>query len=147
MNNQDSPRNANNGQVSPRNANKTLANATPEQARWVLARLTCTTDRAAARKVGIHPSTVSKWPNKPQLDRAVCDLLQTPVAAILEILQQHGMEAAQVLADELKHKNRLAAANSILDRILGRAAQPITGEGGGPLTVIIERGEQCGTPD
>ena len=136
-----------NNQDSPRDANKMPADATPEQVRWVLARLTCTTDQAAAKKAGVHPSTVSKWPNKPQLDRAVCDLLQAPIAAVLEILQQHGIEAGQVLADELKHKNRLAAANSILDRILGRAAQPITGEGGGPLTVIIERGEQCGTPD
>lgn len=104
------------GQETSRNANEILAQATPEQVRWVTARLTAKSDHEAAKAVGVHPSTVSKWPNKADLDAAVRALLTQTAAAAVLILSQAAPQAAQVLVANLKGKQAVPAANSILDR-------------------------------
>jgi len=121
----------------PTNANEILASATPDQIKWVVARLTSKTDREAAKSIGVHPSTVSKWPNKAKLYEAVSILLREPVETALKILQEAAIDAANVLVDELGHKNKLRAADSILDRIglRGVQKQEISGPGGGPLVI------------
>ena len=118
-------------QETPTEANEILANATPEQVKWVLKRLGSRSDAEAAKKTKVHPSTVSKWPNKAELDQAVNLLLRTPVLAALEILEDAAVDAADVLVDELTKKSKLAAANSILDRIGLKGTQRVehTGEG------------------
>jgi len=110
-------------QQMPTNANEILAQATPEQARWVAARLTARSDKEAAKRAGVHPSTVSKWPNKGDLDQAVRQLLSQQTVAAAFILSQAAARAARVLTDSLNDKRqRVQAANSILDR------QGVTGE-------------------
>lgn len=106
-----------------RNANEILADASPEQVKWVLARLVCRTDQEAATEIGFHPSTVSRWPNKSELDRAVSLLLREPVSAALTVLQEAAISAASVLVDALTDKDKLRAADSILDRVGLRGPQ------------------------
>jgi len=126
-------------QEMPRNANEILAQATPDQVRWVLARIHTKTDYEAAKRVEVHPSTVSKWSNKAELDKAVNFLLREPIKAAVEILENVSAEAAQVIADTLrvKHDNRLrlSAASDILDRVGVKSAQrhELTGAEGGPI--------------
>lgn len=101
-------------------ANKILRHATPEQRRWVMFRLTSNTDKEAAKLAKVHPTTVSRWDNKADLDYAVALLLQKPTDAALDVLKETAIEAAQVLRSLLKEKDRhlrLKAANSILDRV------------------------------
>jgi hypothetical protein len=101
-------------------ANVILRSATPEQRRWVTFRLTSNTDKEAAKLAKVHPTTVSRWENKADLDRAVALLLQDPIGAAVDVLGEAAIEAAQVLRDLLKEKDRhlrLRVANSILDRI------------------------------
>lgn len=105
-------------QQVPTTANDILGRATPDQVRWVVARLSSKTDHEAARIAGVHPSTVSKWENKGDLDRAVNLLLQEPITAARSILERAAVDAAQVLVDSLTMKGRqLVAANSVLDRV------------------------------
>jgi hypothetical protein len=109
--------------AASRNTNEILAGASPEQVKWVLARLVCRTDQEAAQEIGFHPSTVSKWPNKAELDRAVGLLLREPVSAALTVLQEAAIEAAHVLVDSLRRKDKIRAADSILDRVGLRGPQ------------------------
>jgi len=116
-------------------ANEILGKATPEQAKWVMKRLGFNTDRAAAKAVGIHPTTVSRWDNKAELDRAVHLLLAEPREAALSILKDAVIEAATVKVDGLQKMGKQAQATEILDRVLGRPMQrqEVTGADGGPM--------------
>lgn len=133
------PMNANKRQQTPTNTDRILAVATPRQIKWLLVRLISDSDREAAKKAGIHPSTVSKWPNKAELDKAVNLLLREPVSAALTVLQKAAIDAASVLVDELKHKNKLRAADSILDRIglRGPEKHEIAGKDGGAIALTF----------
>lgn len=111
-------------------AKELLKDATPEQIRWVVARLSAKTDAAAAKKAGVHPSSVSRWENKIVLDQAVLEMLMEPAAAAMEILQVAVVEAAQIKVDGLSSKSAIMkqnVASEILDRVTGKAIQPISG--------------------
>ena len=126
-------------QQKPQDATEILSQATPDQVRWVLARLHTKTDHEAAEEVGVHRSTVSKWDNKAELDIAVNILLREPIKAAVEILGNASAEAAQVIVDTLRVKRdnrlRLNAASDILDRVGVKGAQrhELTGAEGGPI--------------
>lgn len=99
-------------------ANKILSQANPSQVSWVMARLTSSTDKEAAKKAKVHPTTVSAWGNKSELDKAVNLLLRHPVVAAIRILEEGAIKAVSVLFEELNNKrNRLIAARDILDRL------------------------------
>lgn len=129
------------GQEAPRNANQILADATPEQVRWVVARLSAKSDQAAAKKAGVHPSTVSKWSNKADLDRAVSLLLADVAEATVLILKQAAPEAARALVTSLGDaKERVKAATAILDRAGFAPKQVVRGDtDDGSLVVHIIR--------
>ena len=98
-------------------ANEILSVATIEQRKWVLARLQLKSDAAAARAIGIHPTSIYRWPNKKDLDRAVELLLEDAVEAARAILRDAAPDAARTLERNLLGKHAVQAANSILDRV------------------------------
>jgi len=114
------------------------------QRRWVMARLFTKTDIAAARIVGVHPSTVCKWPNKAELDATVDKLLEDPLAQAVETLREGLPDAAKELIALAKHSERnkhirIRAIEGVLDRNLGKPTQrqevDVT-SGGEPIRVI-----------
>lgn len=112
--------------------------ATAEQRKWIIARLSATTDAAAARAVGVHPSTVCRWKNKAALDEAVDQLLQAPKEQALILITEAVPDAARIKIGALRSRRdqtRQAGATEILDRVLGKAKQSseISGPGGGPI--------------
>lgn len=128
-----------------------LADATPEQRKWVMARLLTTTDREAAEKVGLHRNTPGRWPNKDELDRAILLMLEEPMEQARRMLEAALVEATQVKIDGLKSRKeelRQEVASEILDRVKGAVAQRIehTGADGGPVEsvarVIFEETER-----
>jgi hypothetical protein len=111
-----------------------LENASPEQVRYVMARMHHSTDKAAAKEVGIHPNTVARWPNKAELDELVTMLLIDPLLAAVETLRLAAPDAARVLVRELRGKQKRQAANDILDRSgVARSSNLDVQSGGKPL--------------
>lgn len=120
------------GQNKAKNINRLLENATPEQVKWVLARLVTKTDGEAAKEIGMHPSTISRWPNKADLDQAVALYLRQPIDAALSILHEAAVDAAVIKVSGLKSKKdtiRQSAATEILDRNIGKPKQTQEVEG------------------
>jgi len=131
-------------QETPRITNDIPEATTPEQAKWVLWRLVTKTDQEAAKKIGVHPSTVSKWENKAELDAAVLRLLASPTEAVLAILHDAAIEATRVKVEGLKSRSenvRQRAATEILDRNIGKPTQrqEITGADGEPFKIVLDR--------
>ena len=77
------------------NVNELPTEWTPEQRKWVIARLKLTTDAAAARVAGVHPATVCRWSNKDELDAKVKELLDHPLEQAMTILADAVPEAFQ----------------------------------------------------
>jgi len=128
----------------PTQTNDLLSEFNPLQRRWVMARLFTKTDIAAARIVGVHPSTVCKWPNKAELDATVDKLLEDPLAQAVETLREGLPDAAKELIALAKHSERnkhirIRAIEGVLDRNLGKPTQrqevDVT-SGGEPIRVI-----------
>lgn len=120
------------GQDKASNINQLLENATPEQVKWVLARLVKKTDAEAAKEIGMHPSTVCRWPNKADLDKAVMLYLRQPIDAALNILREAAVDAAVLKVEGLKSKKetiRQSVATEILDRNIGKPKQTQEVEG------------------
>jgi len=131
-------------QETPRITNDIPEATTPEQAKWVLWRLVTKTDQEAAKKIGVHPSTVSKWENKAELDAAVLRLLASPTEAVLAILHDAAIEATRVKVEGLKSRSenvRQRAATEILDRNIGKPTQrqEITGADGEPFKIVLDQ--------
>ena len=127
-------------------AQELLKGATPEQRKWVMARIAATSDLAAARIIGMDRHTVARWSNKSKLDQAVAALLAEPQSAALAIIQEAVTEAARLKVAGLKSRKEpiaQAAATEILDRVLGKALQQtqVSGPGGGalPVEVIVKK--------
>jgi hypothetical protein len=103
-----------------RNVNEILDDATLDQVKWVMRRLTSSTDKEAAEAIGLSPSTVSRWDNKAELNNAVSLLLREPINAAVEMLRGAAVKAAQAIIDTMDtedEKLKLTAANDLLDRI------------------------------
>jgi hypothetical protein len=100
-----------------------------------MARLVARTDKEAAKRVGVHPTTVSRWDNKADLDLAVNLLLKEPREAALAILTEAVIDAATIKVEGLAKGGKQQAATEILDRVLGRPMQrqELTGKGGAPI--------------
>jgi hypothetical protein len=69
-------------------------------------------------------------------------MAKTPIE-IKSLARAHTESAINVLAGVMNepdapHAARVAAANSLLDRGWGKAPQAITGEDGGPLTLVLK---------
>ena len=99
-----------------------LLRLTPEQTRYVFARITTTTDKAAMKAAGIkEQSTITRW-NKtiPDIGLAIRLLMLKPLEGALVTLEKGALRAAEVLCDLLESDNarvRLNAANSIFKHL------------------------------
>ena len=102
--------------ISNEEAEAILTRATPEQKRWVGWRILKTTDKAAAHEVGLSHFTVCHWPNKADLDKVVHYYSMCHVEAARFLLEGASDKAAETLIRELRGRQAVVAANSILDR-------------------------------
>jgi hypothetical protein len=112
-----------------------------DQLRFVTARFNCSTDKDAAREIGVSPDTVTYWKRSGvPIDDAVKLLAFDGVIMAREILRRSVAEAAAIKRAGLHSKTekiRQDASTEILDRELGKPTQrqEITGKDGGSLTV------------
>lgn len=123
-------------------ANDSLNGFTIEQRKWIVARLLSTSDAAAARAVGVHPSTVCKWAEKPELDETIEALLADPMAQALTMILDAVPEAAKVKIAGLnsrKENVRQSSATEILDRVVGKPRQKMehSGPEGEAIRVLV----------
>jgi len=123
-----------------------LRTLTPEQLKFVAARMYQRSDAAAARECDLPSSTVYGWDNKPDVDRAVQLAQLDGVHVAQERLRRLMDKAVDVLEGEMNGKSRnakrLEAAIEVLDRVMGKATQrnEISGADGGPVSLaVVER--------
>ena len=91
--------------------------ASGTQQDYIIARLTERDQASAARRIGIHKSTVTKWPNLAEIEEVVTVLRRAAVEAGQLALEALVTEAVQALGEALKDKRqRVQAAKTILDR-------------------------------
>lgn len=106
-----------------------LRTLSPQQLRFVAARMYEPTDAAGARVAKLSSSTVYGWDNKADVDRAVQLAQMDGVHVAQERLRRLMDKAIDVLADEMDGKSRnakrLEAAIEVLDRVMGKAVQHV----------------------
>jgi len=94
---------------------------TPLQLDYVAARINTQTDKAAADKLGIHPTTISKWPNLADVQTCVSLAKRDGVILATEKLRRAASLAVDTIIDEMQARRgsskRLEAAQTILDRL------------------------------
>ena len=131
-------------QETLRKVNDFLAGVKHEQRKWVIERLQTKSDAAAARNVGINPTTGCRWENKPLLDWAVTELLKNPQEQAVEILTVAVVGAARAKLEGLKIKKEdgtetwhQGIATEVLNRVLGTPVQrsEVSGPKGGPIEI------------
>jgi len=83
---------------------------------WILARLFVDSDAKAAKAVGVRPETVCRWPAKKDMDRVVRYFKKHQIPAARTMLENAAAQAAHVMISELRGKQKLKAANDVLDR-------------------------------
>lgn len=110
---------------------------TGAQAAYVVARSNGESIALAATRAGISDSSVRRWDNRDELEELAEDLQRNRALIALVVLDGAAEQAAQTLVDALeadRARDRLKAADSILDRTLGRAKQRVdVTSGGHPL--------------
>lgn len=109
---------------------------THNQQRFAVAMLDAPSKKEAAKAIGVEPSTVYRW--NEAIDGVVTFMQAQARDAAIEILANSTVKASMVKVaalDSGNEKARQDAATEILDRTLGRAAQPLVGAGGGPIQI------------
>lgn len=96
------------------------------QRRYVVAMQECTTKKEAAAAIDLEPDTIYRWP--ALVDEAVSLLNGNVRESAVQMLTHSLTKAAMVKItgmDSDDEKIRQGAASEILDRVLGKAVQPI----------------------
>ena len=111
-----------------------------EQIRFVIARQECSTDREAARAVGVAESTVYRWPET--VKQAVRAMAKDGMVTAMHLRRRHLAKAMAVKVAGLDSKDerlRQGVATEIIEWELGRATQPteIGGPNGGPIPIQL----------
>lgn len=102
-----------------------LPELTIEQLRYMIARQSSRTIKAAAEAVGISPRTVRRWPARVR--RAPQLMAQAGALVALHLRQRHVAEAMQVKIDGLRSEDervRQTVATQIIEWELGKATRP-----------------------
>lgn len=89
------------------------------QQQYVMARLQCRTKDAAARAVGMAPSSIYNWKDSDLIEKLVAHLQLQPILAAQTIIQNSLPDAAQTTVDMLASQDEkvaLTAAGDLLDR-------------------------------
>lgn len=125
-----------------------LATLTPEQIRFLVARLDAVTDIDAARRAGLTEQSPYKWRNQGvAIDEALNLLAVDGLIMAAHLRRRNLARAMQVKVDGLDARDqrlRQAVATEIIEWELGKAVQKqeVTGKDGAPVEiseVIIER--------
>lgn len=108
--------------------------ATPEQIRWIMMRMVTKSDAEASRASQVSSYKTKSWANKRELDEAVRKILIHETFKFAGVaLQSLALDAVATLAREMSSatgsRERVAAANSILDRIGMVRGQDLTVSG------------------
>ena len=89
------------------------------QQQYIMARMQTRTKDAAARMVGMAPSSIYNWKDRDLIERIVAHLQLRPILAAQTIIQNSLPEAAQTTVDMLASQDEkvaLTAAGDLLDR-------------------------------
>jgi len=112
----------------PKRLEDLLKSFSTVQLRFIAARPYFTSDKDTAKYLNIPYLTIRSWNNKQEINEALRLMAQDGVVVATEIFRRNVTKAAQEIADELDHKSvgvRHTAATDILDRIMGKATQPV----------------------
>ena len=115
-----------------------LQTLSPNQLRFVVARQDYLTDKEAAEAVGLKSNTVYGW--NGNVKEAVRLFAEDIAAGAVAVRRRYLAKAMMVKAaglDSVDETVRQKAATEIIEWEMGKAAQPLTGENGGPLIVAI----------
>ena len=117
-----------------------LANASDVQRAYVRARFLHPNPAAAARAIGLHRTTPSKWSNLAELEKAVTLMDISIIAAAKEKLEEMIPTALDALERAAKGRGNtsVTAARAILDRagLPAQSAVDVT-SGGEPIKATI----------
>lgn len=89
------------------------------QQQYIMARMQTSTKDAAARAVGMAPSSIYNWKDRDLIERIVAHLQLRPILAAQVIIQDSLPDAAQTTVDMLASQDEkvaLTAASDLLDR-------------------------------
>lgn len=116
-----------------------LNKLTPEQIRFVIARVDTTTDKEAAQAVGIRPNQISKWKRSQPIDEAVHLMIYDGLTTALHIRRRSLAKAMAIKAEGLDSRDeklRQSVATEIVEWELGKATQNVRQDvtsGGHPI--------------
>lgn len=100
------------------------------------------TQAEVAKNVGVNPRTLTRWKNDTEFASLLGKVQQGVVEAATSHQRAVSLEAAQVISELMRgsesDNTRLDAAQDILNRVLGKPAQAITGSDGGPLRFSLD---------
>jgi hypothetical protein len=123
-----------------------LDNLEERRLAYVVARSKCFKDADALKEIGLSRNTFYKWDvsEREKLNELAQRFKRETAMRVLMNLQEHAEEASLVVAGLMKSRNdniRLKSAQDILDRIVGKASQPVelTGKDGGAIVVNIKQ--------
>ena len=114
-----------------------------KQLAYVIARSKCVSDAKAIEDSGVSRSTVYRaWDEatRAKLNELAQRFKRETAAQVLMVMQENAITAAEAIAGLIKSRNenvKLKASQDILDRVVGRASQPVelTGKDGGAIEV------------
>lgn len=111
--------------------------------RFIIARLECDTDKAAAERIGFHPSTVATWAERHLIREAMTLIAQQAVSGARAILERNAVKAAMVKVAGLDEADdarlRQNVATEIIDRTLGKPKERLDiGGTDDPVRIVVE---------
>jgi hypothetical protein len=115
-----------------------LRTLSPEQLDYVRERINHKTDSETARVLKMRRQTISEWGEEVQT--AVNLIKQDGIILAKERMRRAINDAVDVKLKGLESRNeyiRQSTSSEIIERNLGKAAQPLTGADGGVLTINI----------
>lgn len=116
-----------------------LEQLTPDQIRWVIARMECDTDKEAAARVGISHYTVARWPER--VKRAVTLMHRDGLVTAIHLRRKALAKAMSIKVaglDSRDQRVRQQVATEIIEWELGKATTPMDVQSGGqPLAALL----------
>jgi len=116
-----------------------LNQLSPNQIRFVVSRLDYDSDAAAARALDLDPTTVSKWPERELIRRALSLVALDSISGIKAVIERNGVKAALVKVKGLDSEDesiRQRAALEIINLLIGDAKKTIDLTSGGQKIII-----------
>ena len=146
MTNQETPNHTSSDQPDTNSGlDAILAQLTIDEIRFMIARSDATTDKDAAKAIGISPNTVKGWPmeRKDLIREALRYMAEDGLVTALHLRRRNLAKAMAVKVKGLESDDerlRQSVATEVIEWELGRATQPQehSGPGGGAIEVKHE---------